>query len=605
MVWAHPDDQIRFFTPAGSAERRRAAESRRAQDRKEGTGGDEPSETSDDLLPPGWEPDIEGLDLAEGRAEESAAPRHPQNEVGSEGGAGDLAEEPIEDRSGERGEDVVDRSAGEMTSEEWARLRDMLGDGEAEREGEAYPVTADTPEVSEEEAAYAESGEEPDWLEPGAGRELTLDDLKKAPPEYRDLPGPTGHDVEAGAGAPTGEDARAAWGRGAEEGAEESATEETAAGEPTMAEVEAAADQLAEEFRGPEGARAPEGARPGQQAEPGEPTEYAEPAQGPMEPAEVEKQLLADLEEGGGPRTVRVGAAESLTGPTWEEPTSRPVMAEPTIPPGPGQARDMTAAVMTAAGLAAIGLISLLIAKWLFAIVATGVVVIGQMELYGTMHRRGHQPATALGLAVGALVMAAAYLKGEATMTFFLVLGLFLSFLWYMAAPLKARENLIRNVGATMLGVLYVPFLAGYVLLLLSQKNSGRALMVTVIALAFVYDIAAYFFGSFWGSRALAPTISPRKSWEGLLGATAVTLALSVALIPSAVDYLTVVRAIGLAVVIIVFAPLGDLVESLIKRDLGVKDMGSILPGHGGILDRIDSVLLVAPAAFYYLRLIF
>jgi phosphatidate cytidylyltransferase len=143
------------------------------------------------------------------------------------------------------------------------------------------------------------------------------------------------------------------------------------------------------------------------------------------------------------------------------------------------------------------------------------------------------------------------------------------------------------------------------VLLLLSQENSGRALMVTVIALAFVYDIAAYFFGSFWGSRALAPTISPRKSWEGLLGATAVTLALSVALIPSAVDYLTVVRAIGLAVVIIVFAPLGDLVESLIKRDLGVKDMGSILPGHGGILDRIDSVLLVAPAAFYYLRLIF
>ena len=478
--------------------------------------------------------------------------------------------------------------AGEMTGEDWSRLRDVLGD-EAQGEEIEFAAASSEPPLDSEEEQH----------------ELTLDDLKKAPPEYRDLPGPTGHDVEAGAGAPTGEDARAAWGRGAEEGAEESATEETAAGEPTMAEVEAAADQLAEEFRGPEGARAPEGARPGQQAEPGEPTEYAEPAQGPMEPAEVEKQLLADLEEGGGPRTVRVGAAESLTGPTWEEPTSRPVMAEPTIPPGPGQARDMTAAVMTAAGLAAIGLISLLIAKWLFAIVATGVVVIGQMELYGTMHRRGHQPATALGLAVGALVMAAAYLKGEATMTFFLVLGLFLSFLWYMAAPLKARENLIRNVGATMLGVLYVPFLAGYVLLLLSQKNSGRALMVTVIALAFVYDIAAYFFGSFWGSRALAPTISPRKSWEGLLGATAVTLALSVALIPSAVDYLTVVRAIGLAVVIIVFAPLGDLVESLIKRDLGVKDMGSILPGHGGILDRIDSVLLVAPAAFYYLRLIF
>jgi phosphatidate cytidylyltransferase len=265
----------------------------------------------------------------------------------------------------------------------------------------------------------------------------------------------------------------------------------------------------------------------------------------------------------------------------------------------------MPAAVVTALVLAVVALICLVIAKVAFVVVAGGVILLGQAELYATMQRRGHQPATALGLTVGALILAGAYHRGEPAVEFFVVLGLVLSFLWYMAAPLKARENLVRNVGSTMLGVLYVPVLAGYAFMLLAQPNKGKQLMAAVIALTFVYDITAYFFGSFWGSRPLAPTISPRKSWEGLFGATVITFALGIVLVPTVVDYLTLTKALGLALVVIVFAPLGDLVESLIKRDLGVKDMGSLLPGHGGVLDRIDSVLLVAPAAFYYIRLIF
>ena len=91
---------------------------------------------------------------------------------------------------------------------------------------------------------------------------------------------------------------------------------------------------------------------------------------------------------------------------------------------------------------------------------------------------------------------------------------------------------------------------------------------------------------------------------EGLLAATFVTFIVSIAILPS-IDPLTLGRSVGLALVIAVFAPLGDLAESLMKRDLGVKDMGSVLPGHGGIMDRIDSALFVLPAAFYFLRLIF
>jgi phosphatidate cytidylyltransferase len=142
------------------------------------------------------------------------------------------------------------------------------------------------------------------------------------------------------------------------------------------------------------------------------------------------------------------------------------------------------------------------------------------------------------------------------------------------------------------------------VLILLSQQASGRELMLVVIGLTVAYDIAAFFFGSFWGSHALAPTISPKKSREGLLGATFVTFALSIGIVPSVIHYLSLTDAVGLAVVVSIFAPLGDLAESALKRDMGVKDMGSILPGHGGVLDRFDSILFVAPAAFYFLRLI-
>jgi phosphatidate cytidylyltransferase len=201
-------------------------------------------------------------------------------------------------------------------------------------------------------------------------------------------------------------------------------------------------------------------------------------------------------------------------------------------------------------------------------------------------------------------MLAGAYAKGEAAMMFMLVLGVVLSFLWYMAAAPKARTNVIANVGVTVLGLAYVPFLAGFIFVILTAGDSGRSLMLAVLGLTFLNDIAAFGFGSIWGSRPLAPTVSPKKSLEGLLGGTFVTILLAIAFVPS-IDGMTVVRSVGLAIVVCVFAPLGDLAESLLKRDLGIKDMGNVLPGHGGVLDRIDSALFVVPAAFYFLRLIF
>jgi phosphatidate cytidylyltransferase len=220
------------------------------------------------------------------------------------------------------------------------------------------------------------------------------------------------------------------------------------------------------------------------------------------------------------------------------------------------------------------------------------------------MHRRAVQPATALGLVIGGFVLAGAYFRGEQGMLFFVALGLLATAMWFMAAAPKARAGLLQNVGATLFGILYIPFLAGYVLVILTQRNSGENLMLAVLGLTFWYDITAFAIGTLWGSRPLAPTISPRKSWEGLLGATIATFAVAIAILPS-IDILTPTISLEMAAVVVVFAPLGDLAESAVKRDLGVKDMGSILPGHGGMLDRIDSALFVAPAAFYFLRLVF
>jgi len=186
-----------------------------------------------------------------------------------------------------------------------------------------------------------------------------------------------------------------------------------------------------------------------------------------------------------------------------------------------------------------------------------------------------------------------------------MALSLFATFLWYMTVPPQHRANLVSNIAITVLGIAYIPLLAAYAIAVLNLPD-GEGLALSIIGLTFVYDTAAFGVGYLWGSRPLAPNISPKKSWEGAIGATLVTMAVAVALV-SQVDILNpngLGRSVGLAIVVAIFAPLGDLAESLIKRDLGVKDMGGILPGHGGVMDRIDSVLFVAPAAFIYLRLI-
>jgi phosphatidate cytidylyltransferase len=128
----------------------------------------------------------------------------------------------------------------------------------------------------------------------------------------------------------------------------------------------------------------------------------------------------------------------------------------------------------------------------------------------------------------------------------------------------------------------------------------GTGLVLSILGLTFLYDIAAFAVGSFYGKRPLAPTISPKKSWEGLLGSGLACLIVGGPMVMVLLGGTWMAGAL-LGVAIAITATLGDLSESVLKRDLGIKDMGSLLPGHGGVMDRLDSLLISAPVAYLLL----
>ena len=577
------EDLDRFFQPGEHPEDEGAAPPGGEGQRASAPGGDEGTVTS----PPeaavqgaDWLPDlsdvVDGSDVDDASASGSTSgepvirtPGPEQDASVTVSGLEPRIVVPSEESSPVRPR-VPSGGPAEGEHDEWAKLRSALDDGgyredpEITFAGGVPPVTGGDPLFDFLSADQGPTGSASVEGNVKNKLELTLDDLKKPPPEYRDLPG-------AEIGAPAGSEASGSN--------EPEVLDEIFGEEPDIADVELAADQLAREFAPDEFAEAEEEEGLGEEDE----EDAAAPARPPR-------------------RTVQVREPESLTGPSWEEPTSRVITNEP---PGPrvSEDRNLPAAILTAVGLAAFVVVCVFVRPWLFTAVAGLVVLAGLWELYTTMQRRGFNPASALGLIVGAMMVAGAYFQGEPGLLAFVGLGLIASFLWYMASGPKAREGVARDVGATLLGMVYLPFLASYYVLILTRIESGRGVMLAVLGVTFLYDAAAYIGGSLWGSRAIAPNISPRKSVEGLIVATVVTIFVGGGIL-SNISPFDLKSAAAMAVLISVFAPLGDLAESMLKRDLGVKDMGSILPGHGGILDRIDSALLVGVAAFYLLRLI-
>jgi phosphatidate cytidylyltransferase len=171
--------------------------------------------------------------------------------------------------------------------------------------------------------------------------------------------------------------------------------------------------------------------------------------------------------------------------------------------------------------------------------------------------------------------------------------------LWRLRAGV---DGFVRDATAGVFVAVYVPFLAGFVTLLL-KPDDGPLRVLTFILVTIASDIGGYAVGVLAGRHPMAPVISPKKSWEGFAGSAVFCVAAGWASVVYLLDGDWWVGVL-LGLVAVVMATLGDLSESLIKRDLGIKDMGDLLPGHGGLMDRLDSILFAAPAAFLLLSVL-
>jgi phosphatidate cytidylyltransferase len=270
-----------------------------------------------------------------------------------------------------------------------------------------------------------------------------------------------------------------------------------------------------------------------------------------------------------------------------------------------GGGRDMQSATVVGVGL----LVGLLIAYALGAAVlmllATLIVTASALETYNLIQHRGFRPATLLGVCATVAVMLSAYWRGEVSVPLILALVFVTSMLWYMLRVVDARP--VVNVGLTVMTFVWIGVFGSYASLLLRVHN-GKQLLILPILVTVAADIAAYFAGSSIGSRPLAPEVSPGKTWEGVIGGGVGAILVSFVLsrLPFLSKVWTGKHALLLGLIVAIVAPLGDLCESMVKRDLGLKDSGSFLPGHGGLMDRFDALLFVLPAAYYlalYLKL--
>jgi len=297
--------------------------------------------------------------------------------------------------------------------------------------------------------------------------------------------------------------------------------------------------------------------------------------------------------------------ATATDGPAGTTVSAEPVASGPdrsmtaAVPGG----RDMTMAVVTGVGLGALALAAFKVGTDATVALVTILLVLAAAEFFMALRRAGYQPAALLGVvAVGALNLAA-YWRFEAAVPLVLAITVLFSLFWYLTGV--DRQAPLLNVSVTLFGVLYVGLLGSFAGLMLTDPN-GIGMLLAAVLCTVGYDTGGLVVGRMFGRSPLT-AFSPNKTTEGLIGGMAVSFGIAVLVVgqitPFGQDPGTLGSAFVLGVVVALAAPLGDLCESMVKRDLGLKDMGTILPGHGGLMDRFDALLFVLPATYYTARL--
>jgi phosphatidate cytidylyltransferase len=239
---------------------------------------------------------------------------------------------------------------------------------------------------------------------------------------------------------------------------------------------------------------------------------------------------------------------------------------------------------------------------WAFFLLVSGIVVLGLREYYQLVGLGGEGRVVWAGVGFGWVLCLAFFLAGTALAALVVVLML-LVFVVEGLVSGRAHEEAVRVLAAGVLGVFYVGWLLSYLVWIRALPNGERYIIILMLAI-WCGDTAAYYWGSAFGKRKLAPRISPGKTVEGagacVVGALAGALLARWWFLP----HLPLGQACAVGLLTGVIGQVGDASESVLKRRAGVKDSGALIPGHGGVLDRVDSILFAAPAVYYLLTLL-
>jgi len=265
--------------------------------------------------------------------------------------------------------------------------------------------------------------------------------------------------------------------------------------------------------------------------------------------------------------------------------------------------RDLPAAIISGLVLVSLILLSLFFWKTAFLVIVAVAVVVAVWELQRGLFAKGidipEQPLMFGGVAM----VVVAYIWGAPALVTATAVSALVAMLWRLR---RGVDGYVQNATASVFTLIYVPFLASFVALLLAEGGTNPGFgftiddigvrgVITFIAMTVASDVGGYIAGVLFGKHPMARVISPKKSWEGFAGSLLACIGVGVWLVTSFLggDWWV---GVLLGLVAVVMATLGDLCESVMKRDLGIKDMSQIIPGHGGLMDRLDSLLAtVAP----------
>jgi len=277
------------------------------------------------------------------------------------------------------------------------------------------------------------------------------------------------------------------------------------------------------------------------------------------------------------------------------------VESTPAPSPSPSRAgRNLPAAIAVGVGLGALILGSLFWQKVLFTVLVLAAVLVAVDEMIRALRTAGAViPRIPLFAGTTTMLMAA-YFGGPMALLVALAITVLATIFWRMPG---GSVGFFRDASAGVFLIGYVPLLAGFAILLVQPDSDGAERVLTFFLVTVASDVGGYAAGVLFGKHPMAPTISPKKSWEGFTGSALACIGAGIGAVVWLLDGNWWVGAIVGAVAVCT-ATVGDLGESMIKRDLGIKDMSNLLPGHGGVMDRLDSLLATAPAVWLLLHLL-